>query len=110
MDYYENCIPFDFPIENIIKNMCIQSIINKGIHKKVYGKICEDICITHGFNLLAALTHLANLGLFYESGSIKEPYPFTELKKELKLISDSAIDHANPQDTSFAYGGYIPVA
>lgn len=90
--------------------MCIQSIINKGIHKKVYGKICEDICITHGFNLLAALTHLANLGLFYESGSIKEPYPFTELKKELKLISDSAIDHANPQDTSFAYGGYIPIA
>jgi hypothetical protein len=67
--------------------MSIQSILNKGIHKKVYGKICEDICFTHGMNFIVSLTHLANLGLFYEAGSIKEPFPFGELRKELKLIS-----------------------
>lgn len=109
VDYYENCIPFDFPIENIIKNFCIQSIVNKGIHRKVYGKLCEDICLTHGINFIATLTHLANLGLFYEAGSIKEPYPFVDLRKELKLIGEHPIDHTHPQDTSFAYGGYIPV-
>jgi hypothetical protein len=67
--------------------MCIQSIVNKGIHKKIYGKLCEDICISHGMNFIVALTQLANLGLFYEAGSIREAYPFSELKKELKLIS-----------------------
>ena len=87
VEYYENCISFDWPIENILKNMCIQSIVNKGIHKKIYGKLCEDICISHGIEFIVSLTRLANLGLFYEAGSIKEPYPFSELKKELKLIS-----------------------
>ena len=61
--------------------MSVQSIVSKGIHKKVYGKICEDICISYGFNFIPALSHLANLGLFYEAGSIKEPYPFAELRK-----------------------------
>lgn len=103
-------IPFDIPLENIIKNMAIQCIINKGVHRKVYAKICEDICLTHGIQHIVSLTHLANLGLFYEAGTIKEPFLYSELKKEMKLISDAGIDHSNPQDASFAYGGYIPIA
>lgn len=103
-------IPFDIPVEYIIKNMSIQSIISKGIHRKVYSKICEDICLSHGMKHIVSLTHLANLGFFYEAGTIKDPYPYAEIKKQLKLISDAPIDQANPQDTSFAYGGYIPVA
>jgi len=67
--------------------MAIQSIIGKGVHRKIYGKICEDICITHGIQHIISLTNLANMGIFYESGTVKEPYPFIELKKELKLIS-----------------------
>jgi hypothetical protein len=50
------------------------------------------------------------LGLFYEAGTIKEPFLYSELKKEMKLLSDAGIDHSNPQDASFAYGGYIPIA
>jgi hypothetical protein len=61
--------------------MAIQCIIGKGVHRKIYGKICEDICITHGIQHIASLTNLANMGIFYESGTVKEPYPFTELKK-----------------------------
>jgi hypothetical protein len=90
--------------------MSIQSIVNKGVHYKTYARICDDICFTYGMQHITSLTHLANLGIFYESKSIREPYPFAELKKELKLTSEAAIDHANPQDTSFAYGGYIPIA
>lgn len=43
--------------------------------------------MSYGLPFIVSLTNLANLGLFYEAGSIKEPYPFAELKKELKLIS-----------------------
>lgn len=48
VEYFENCIPFDFPLENILKNMAIESIINKGIHRKIYSRVCEDICLTYG--------------------------------------------------------------
>ena len=97
------------PLENIIKNMAVQSIMNKGVHRKVYGKICEDICFTHGLKHIISMTHLANLGIFYESGSLREIYPYSDIRKELKLISDEPINHAAPQDASFAYGGYVPV-
>jgi len=49
----------------------LQSIIDKGVNKKIYGRICEDICLTYGIQHIVSLTHLANLGLFYEQGSIK---------------------------------------
>ena len=45
--------------------MAIQSIIGKGVHRKIYGKICEDICITHGIQHIISLTNLANMGIFY---------------------------------------------
>jgi hypothetical protein len=59
---------------------------------------------------IVSLTHLANLGLFYETGTIKDPFPYSEIKKEMKLISEAPINHNNPQDPSYAYGGYIPIA
>lgn len=80
-------IAFDAPIENIIKNMAIQCIVNKGVPPKIYSRICDDICFTHGMKHVVSLTHLANLGIFYEAKSVKEPYLYSDIKKELKLIS-----------------------
>jgi hypothetical protein len=37
--------------------------------------------MTYGMQYIATLSHLANLGLFYEAGSYKEPFPFNDLKK-----------------------------
>ena len=110
IEYYENMIPFDLPLETILKNMAIQCIVNRGVPPKVYSKICEDVVFTYGMKHIVSLTHLANLGIFFEAKSQKEPFPYADLKKELKLISEAQIDHSNPQDTSFAYGGYTPVA
>lgn len=52
---------------------------------------------------------MAKLGLFNEEGV--NPIPFTEIKKEMKLIniSEEAINHQNPTDISYAYGGYSPI-
>lgn len=65
--------------------------------------------MTYGTEQVITLTNLARMGLFYEQGSIKEYYPFADIKKELRLISENPINHENPSDTSFAYGGYTPV-
>ena len=49
--------------------MCLQSLIDKGIQKKYYGRICEDIVMTYGGQQIISLTNLAKLGLFYEKGT-----------------------------------------
>jgi hypothetical protein len=110
IEYYENMIPFDMPLEGILRNMAIECIVKRGVPPKVYSKICQDIVFTYGIKHIVSLTHLANLGIFYETKSQKEPFPYSDLKNELKLISKGKIDHSNPQDTSFAYGGYTPIA
>jgi hypothetical protein len=49
--------------------MCLQSIIDRGISKKHYGRICDDIVMTYGGEHIISLTNLAKMGLFYEQGS-----------------------------------------
>ena len=45
--------------------MALQCIIEKGINKKTYARICEDIVFTYGMQHILSMTNLANLGLFY---------------------------------------------
>jgi hypothetical protein len=67
--------------------MILQSIIDKGVHRKVYGKLCEDLVFTYGMQHVISLTNLSRLGLFYEQGAVNTNYNFSDIKKELKLIS-----------------------
>ena len=86
-------IAFELPLEKILRSMCLQSIIDKGIHRKIYPRVCEDIAITYGTEQVITMTNLAKMGLFYEQGAVKDPYQFSDVKKELKLISDTHINH-----------------
>lgn len=73
--------------------MALQCIIEKGINKKAYARICEDIVFTYGMQHILSMTNLSNLGLFYPEGSNSTNYSFSDIKKELKLISDAQINH-----------------
>ena len=61
--------------------MCLQSLIDKGIHKKFYNRICEDIVMTYGGEQIISMNNLAKLGLFYEKGTKREPFAFNDIKK-----------------------------
>ena len=61
----ENLIPFEVPIEKILRSMTLQCIIDKGINKKAYARICDDLVFTYGMQHILSLTNLANLGLFF---------------------------------------------
>lgn len=61
--------------------MCLQSIIDRGVSRKMYGRICDDIVTTYGGEHIISLTNLAKLGLFYEQGSRDYYYPFADIKK-----------------------------
>lgn len=89
----ENLIPFEIPIEKILRSMALQCIIEKGVNKKTYARIAEDIVFTYGMQHILSLTNLANLGLFYPEGTMTSNFNFSDIKKELKLISDASINH-----------------
>jgi len=41
------------------------NIIEGGISRKRYGKLCDDIVMTYGGEQIISLTNLAKLGLLY---------------------------------------------
>lgn len=71
VEYFENMIAFEAPLAKVLRSMCLQSIIDRGIHKKYYGRICDDIASTYGEEHIITMTNLARLGLFYEQGAQK---------------------------------------
>ena len=36
----ENLIPFEIPIEKVLRSMALECIIEKGVNKKTYARIC----------------------------------------------------------------------
>lgn len=106
-EYYSNLIPFGVPLEKLLRPFCLYSVVEKGINKKLYRSICEDIIQCYGAQHIISLSYMSRLGLLNEEGV--NNVPFTEIKKEMKLISEEAVNHDNPTDISYAYGGYAPI-
>lgn len=111
-EYYENLICFGQPLEKILRPLCVYSMVEKGVHKKLFKPLVTEITHCYGPESVITLTSLSKLGMFNEQGSL--PFPqfqnnFNELKKEFKLISRETINHDDPRDIGFAYGGYTPV-
>ena len=73
--------------------MCLQCIIERGVSKKHYGRICDDIAMTYGAEQIVSMSNLARIGLFYQDGAPGPNFPFQDIKKELKLINDDSINH-----------------
>ena len=65
--------------------------------------------MTYGAEHVVSMSHLARIGLFYQEGTREPVFSFNDIKKELRLINDDSINHENPTDPSFAYGGYCPI-
>ena len=40
IEYFENMIAFEPPLEKLIRSISVQSIVDKGVHRKIYPKIC----------------------------------------------------------------------
>lgn len=48
LEYYENLIPFGLPLEKLMRALCLYSLVEKGINKKVYKTLCTDIIQCYG--------------------------------------------------------------
>ena len=91
---------------NILRMLCLESLIHGGIKNKLYEQIRKDIINIYGFQEIFLLRNLEKMNIFknYESSSNY----YNELNKKLKLINES-VDINIETDASYSYNGYCPI-
>ena len=55
--------------------------MDRGVNKKVYARICDDIAMTYGAEHIVSLSNLARIGLFYPDGAPSPNFSFQDIKK-----------------------------
>ena len=90
---------------NILRMVCLESLIHGGIKYKIYDQLKKDIINIYGFQEIFLLRNLEKMNILknYDGSNL-----YNTLNKNLKLINDS-VDVQNPNDTSYAYNGYCPL-
>ena len=91
---------------NILRMLCLDSLIHGGIKNKLFEQIRKDIINIYGFQEIFLLHNLEKMNILktYESSNNY----YNDLNKKLKLINES-VDTENPNDASFSYNGYCPI-
>ena len=91
---------------NILRMLCLYSIINGGIKNKMFDQFRKDVINIYGFQEIFFLNNLEKMRIlkYYESSSMF----YYDLNKKLKLINDS-VDLNNPNDSSYSFSGYCPI-
>ncbi|CAG8535444.1 3238_t:CDS:10, partial [Ambispora leptoticha] len=106
-DYIEEMIGRQVPLVQVLRLLCLQSLVNGGIKPKSFDFFKKEILQTYGFEHLQSLLNLERLNLFIKQVTTKNPYP--PVRKTLRLIVDEVDEH-NPQDISYVYSGYAPLS
>ncbi|CAG8439325.1 11444_t:CDS:10 [Ambispora gerdemannii] len=106
-DYIEEMINRQVPLVQVLRLLCLQSLVNGGIKQKSFDFFKKEILQTYGFEHLQSLLNLERLNLFVKQVSTRNPYP--SVRKSLRLIVDEVDEH-NPQDISYVYSGYAPLS
>jgi hypothetical protein len=91
---------------NILRIICLESLIHGGLKNKIYDQIKRDFINIYGFQEIFLLHNLEKMNIlrYYESSN----NIYSDLYKKLKLINDS-VNTQNPNDSSYSYGGYCPI-
>ena len=90
---------------NILKIICLTSIIHGGIRNKIYDQIKKDFLNVYGYKDIFLWHNLEKLEILKTQDS---NYYYLTAKNDLQLIYEN-IDFNNPNDSSYAYSGYCPI-
>ncbi|QRV94848.1 vacuolar protein sorting-associated protein 33A [Ceratobasidium sp. AG-Ba] len=105
----EDLIYQQAPLSVTLRLICLACITLGGIKQKVLDNLKREVLQTYGYNLLPLLLALENLQLLNPPPTkAVTPFPYTSLRKSLRLLTDSPED--NPTDISYTYSGYAPLS
>ncbi|CAI2165487.1 1983_t:CDS:10 [Funneliformis geosporum] len=106
-DHIEEMINRQVPIVQVLRLLCLLSIVNGGLKQKSFEFFKKEILQSYGFEHLQTLLNLERLNMFVKQGSTNNK--FSSIRKQLQLIVDEVDEH-NPQDISYVYSGYAPLS
>ncbi len=108
LEYCDALTSFTPPLHKLLRELAFACQVSRGFPAKQFRQLMVDIAQCYGLKSILSLHNLAKVGLLQEreAGTV---LPYEDIRKELKLISGEEINHANPRDIAFAYGGYTPI-
>ena len=90
---------------NILKMICLESIVHSGIKYKIYEQIKKDFLNIYGYQEIFLLNNLEKLEILKTQDNNNF---YSDANKKLQLMFDN-VDINEPNDTSYAYNGYAPI-
>jgi hypothetical protein len=89
----------------ILKIICLLSIIHGGIRYRIYEQLKKDFLNVYGYKDIFLWNNLEKMEILKTQDS---NYFYSVANTDLQLIYED-IDVNNPNDSSYAYGGYCPI-
>ena len=90
---------------NLLKIICLESIIHSGIKNKIYEQIRKDFLNTYGFKELFLWHNLEKMEILKPQDSNNF---YSDANKKLQLIFEN-VDVNDQNDISYTYNGYAPM-
>ena len=90
---------------NILRILCLESIIHGGIRYKFYEQFEKDFLNTYGYKNIFLWKNLEKIGVLKTQDN---NLFYSTALTDLNLIF-SDVDVINPNDSSYVYGGYCPI-
>ncbi|KAF7302551.1 hypothetical protein HMN09_00889600 [Mycena chlorophos] len=116
----EDLIAQGADMQTVLRLLCLASLTTGGIKPKTLENLKREILQAYGYNHLPLLLSLSEAPLNIlipnplpaNSPLLATKYPFTGLRKSLRLLIDDtpeALDEVE-NDISFVYSGYAPIS
>eukprot|EP00357_Protocruzia_adherens_P031928 CAMPEP_0114991808 /NCGR_PEP_ID=MMETSP0216-20121206/11580_1 /TAXON_ID=223996 /ORGANISM="Protocruzia adherens, Strain Boccale" /LENGTH=590 /DNA_ID=CAMNT_0002355181 /DNA_START=29 /DNA_END=1801 /DNA_ORIENTATION=- len=105
MDFIEAQIGKQEPIDKVMRLLCLECLIHKGLKQKQFDFFRREIIQTYGYEEVFLLSNLERAGLFYKQETRSN---WSTLDKKFKIINED-VNVQNPDDLSYVYSGYSPL-
>ncbi|KAG0072288.1 hypothetical protein BGZ89_007173 [Linnemannia elongata] len=106
-EYIEEMINKQAPLVQVLRLLCLYSLVNSGLKPKQFEFFKREILETYGFEHIQTLENLRRLGMLTKQMTTKNTYGL--VRRSLSLIVDEVNEHA-PNDISYVYSGYAPLS
>ena len=105
-EYVEELICKQVDILEVLRLICLQSIVCGGFPARKFDFLRNEILHTYGFEHLLSLHNLELLGLFCKKGA---SYNWTRIRKDMNLIKND-VNAQSPDDIAYVTSGYAPLS
>ncbi|KAL9650605.1 hypothetical protein ABK040_006406 [Willaertia magna] len=109
LDYIEECIDRQQPLVNVLRIICLYSLINGGIKTKNYDFIRKEIIQSYGLESMLTLNNLEKVGMLKRYDGKTN---WGVLKKQLNLFDEKVMEKPEEEamsDPHVVYNGYCPI-